>query len=168
MRFGKEEINQASKITLVFAVITSIFTLLGKLSTFVSTGENKVSIEYIEHFFQINIAWLIIVILTILGLCIYIKRADGKFNLIFIHNPMIRLTSGLLIIFEGIINLSNKVSVLLFNIQTFLQTASSFGENSNEIIRVALTSNVIPILTNLLQILFGLYLVLYKRKNNEI
>jgi hypothetical protein len=141
-----------------------------KLSTIVSIGENHVSSkDSIEYFIKANMLWFVAVILIILGLCIYIIKADGTFNLVFIHNPMIRLTSGLLIILEGIINLSNKVSVLLLNIQTFHQSKSLLlGEEVDGIIRNTLISSIIPILINLLQILAGLYFVLYQKKNKEI
>lgn len=161
MRFDKE-INQALKITLVFVVISSTFTLLEKLSEFVPIGNNNVNMD---HFLKVNMLWFISVILIIIGICFYIKKADGKFNHFYIDNPIVRLTSGLLIIFDGIINLTNKVSVLHFNIQTFHQ-ASSLIENADKIIRNALISSTIPVLIYLLQILFGLYFVLSKKTSS--
>lgn len=159
-----KEINQALKVTLVFAVITSAFNVLGKIGTLIPIGDNKINIA---HFLKVNMTWFFIAMLIIIMLYIYIKRADGKFNLIFIYDPAIRLTSGFLIIFEGIINLSNKISVFILNIQSFHQTTSFLGENADEIVSSTLTLNIIQIVINLLQIMVGLFFVLYKRQGSK-
>jgi hypothetical protein len=157
------EMNQASKITLVFIAVTSAFALLGKLSAFFPLGNYN-----FEYFVKYNMVWFIVVILLILGLCFYIKKVDGEFKLIFLHNPAVMVIAGLLIICEGIINLSGRIYSLLLNIQTFHQTAPTFGVNADEIIRGALTSNGIQILAYLLQVLFGLFIILHQSKNKEI
>lgn len=159
-----KEINQALKIILVFAVITSVFNIFGKIGTLIPVGENKVNIA---HFLKVNMTWFIIVILIIFALCIFIKSADEKFNLNFIYEPMVRLTSGFLIIFEGIINLSSKISVFLLNIQSFHLTTSFLGENADEIVSSTLTLNVIQIVINLLQIMLGLFFVLYMKQGSK-
>lgn len=159
-----KEINQALKVTLVFAVITSVFNVLGKIGTLIPVGDNKINIA---HFLKVNMTWFIIAILIIIMLFVYIIKADGKFNLIFIYDPAIRLTSGFLIIFEGIINLSNKISVFILNIQSFHQTTSFLGENADEIVSSTLTLNIIQIIIYLFQIMFGLFFVLYKRQGSK-
>ncbi|GEM_PF-2943933 len=167
MNLGKE-INQATKTTLVFAVITGIFTLLQKLSALVLIGESNASFKVsMEHFVKVNLLWFIAVVLIILGLYIFIKKTDGIFNLTFLHNPTIRLTVGLLILFEGIINLSNKIPVLILNIQTFRHATSLLGDDKDKIMSGFLTSDSIPIVTNLLLTLLGLYFVLNRKKMIE-
>lgn len=161
---NSKEINQALKVTLVFAVITSVFNVLGKIGTLIPVGDNKINIA---HFLKVNMTWFIIAILIIIMLFVYIIKADGKFNLIFIYDPAIRLTSGFLIIFEGIINLSNKISVFILNIQSFHQTTSFLGENADEIVSSTLTLNIIQIIIYLFQIMFGLFFVLNKRQGSK-
>lgn len=87
MNYDKE-VRIPLQIALLFAVFTSIFTLLENLSSFVSMGVNKESIVY---FFKRNTFWFIVVILIILGLSIYLKKVDGKYNPFLIFNTTIRL-----------------------------------------------------------------------------
>ena len=160
MKYGKE-INQACKTAFLFLSVTSIFALLGKLSILLPLDDSKVNLGY---FLKVNLLWLITVIVILLSLALYIKKTDGQFDPSFLHDPRIQLTSGLLILLEGVINLSNKASVLFVNIQTLLQAADSMGENADQMVSAALASNAIPILAYLLQILLGLYFILHKRR----
>jgi hypothetical protein len=164
MRFGKE-LSQGLKILLIFAVITSIFRLIEKLSPVIFVGINS---DGFKKFIEIYLIWFITIIFIIVGLCMYIRKTDGKLTLAFIHNPMIRLTSGLLIIFEGIFNLSISLPVTFSNIITFHQLTSEFENTFGSSRETLMTLNVIPSLINLLQVLLGLYLALYKKRNKEI
>lgn len=157
MKFDKEEIKQPLQITLVFVVIVGIFSLLGRLNMFIRAGVNK---ENIVYFFQDYMLWLIVIMLVILGICIYIKKTDGKFNLTFIHNPTVRLTSGLFIILDGILTLPDKITILLLNIQPLLHPTSN---NVNFWLLY-----VTPIIISLLQILFGLYFIFNRKMNSRI
>ncbi|MDF2905521.1 MAG: hypothetical protein K0R34_842 [Herbinix sp.] len=163
MTFGKE-LNQALKILLVFAVITSFFRLLQKLSPVIFVGINS---DGIENFIEVYRLWFVAMLFIIVGLCMYIRKTDGKFNLAFIHNKVIRLTSGLLIMFEGIFSLSISIPVAFSNIITFHQFTTEFENTFGTSRGNLLTSNVIPSLINLLQVLLGLYLVLHKKRNKE-
>jgi hypothetical protein len=168
MRDSKE-INHAAKVTLVVVVITSLSALLSRFSMNMPISENTASFRAsISHFLKFNLVWLIAVIIISLGLCIYIKKTDGKFNLKFLKDPLIRLTSGLLIMFEGITTLISKCTVLILNIQTFQQSATLLGDKADEVINTALGSNVIPLFINLIQILLGLYIVLPQKQSKEL
>ncbi|SHO51973.1 hypothetical protein [Anaerocolumna xylanovorans] len=161
MNFDKE-IKISLQIALSFVVFTSVFTLLGNLSSFVSMGVNKDSIVY---FLKSNMLWFIVVILIILRLSIYLKKADGKYNPFFILNRTVRSTLGLLLAFEGLVLISSRAPALLLYIQANHQVASTFKE---AYIRSMLASFVIPMIINLVKILLGLYFILQKNKNNEI
>lgn len=164
MKFDKET-NQALKIILVFAVNICFFKLVEKLSPFIFIGIDK---GRFKNFIEVYLFWFIVMILIIVGICMCIRKAEGKFNFTFIHNPRIRLTSGLLITFAGVFNLSIDFPVALLNIKTFHLVTSGF-ENTFGTSRVTLMiSNIIPSLTNLLQVLFGLYFILHKINNKEI
>ncbi len=164
MRFGKE-LNQAAKILLLFAVITSTFRLLQKLTPVIFVGIN---IDEIKNFIEVYMIWSIAMLLIIVGLCMYIRRTDGRFNLAFIRDPMIRLTSGLLIIFEGIFNLSISIPVAFSNIITFHRFTSELENTFGTSRETLLISNVIPSFINLIQVLLGLYMVLHRNRNNEM
>ncbi|MBP1754929.1 MAG: hypothetical protein H6Q59_1327 [Firmicutes bacterium] len=161
----KNEINQASKIALIFTTITGIFTLLGKLITILPLLDDINSRRNYNNFFKVNSVWLIILLLIIICLCLYIRVFDGEFNLTFICNPMIRITAGLLIIIEGIFGLSTKVPTLIVNIQTFHQAVLMVGDKLDDMISKSLTFDALEILLFLLQTVVGLILVLYKKKN---
>ena len=164
MRFGKE-LNRALKILLVFVVITSGFRLLQILSPVIFVGIDS---KGIKNLIEVYLIWFITMFFIIVGLCMYIRKADGKFNLFFIHNPMIRLTLGLLIMFEGMFSLLISIPVAFSNIIKFYQFTSEFENTFGTSRETLLTSNVIPSLINLLQVLLGLYLVLSKKRNKEI
>jgi membrane associated rhomboid family serine protease len=70
--------------------------------------------------------------------------------------------------FEGTFNLSISIPVALINITTFYQFTSEFENTVGTSRETLYTSNVIPSIINLLQILLGLYLVLHKKRNKEI
>jgi hypothetical protein len=161
MNFDKE-MKMPLQIALLFAVFTSVFTLLGNLSSLVSMGIDKDSTMY---FLKSNMLWFIVVLLIILGLIIYLKKLDGKYNSIFIHNRTIQSTLGLLLAFEGLVIISSRIPALLLNIQADHQVASTFKE---AYIRSILASFVIPIIINLVRVLLGLYFILHKNKNSEI
>lgn len=161
MNFDKE-MKIPLQIASLFVVFTSVFTLLGNLGSFLSMGVTK---DSIVHFFESNILWFIVVILIILGLSLYLKKVDGKYNPFLIPNRTIRSTLGLLLAFEGLVMLSSRAPALLLYIQANHQTASAFKE---AYIRGILASFVIPMTINLVKILLGLYFVLQKNKNNEI
>ncbi|MDF2485041.1 MAG: hypothetical protein K0R46_1209 [Herbinix sp.] len=163
MKFGKK-LNQALKILLVYTVITSIFRLLQKLTPAILVGINN---DVIKNFIEVYLIWFIPIFLIIVGICLYIRRTDGKFNLAFIHNPMIRITSGLLIMFEGIFNLSISFPVAFSNIIMFQKFTSEFENTFGTSREILIASNVIPSLINLIQVLLGLYLVLHKKRNSE-
>lgn len=165
MRFGKE-LNQALKILLVFAVITSIFRLIQKLIPAIFVTNNSFEFEFAS--FIAVFLWDIVVFFIIVGLCMYIRKKDGKLNLDFIHNPMIRLTAGLLVIYEGIFHLSISVPVAINNITSFQRSSSELFNTLGMSRETYLTSSIIPSLINLIKVLLGLYLVLHKERNKEI
>lgn len=156
-----KEVNQAIKVTFVFVLITSIFSFLGKLCSFIPIKGNKVNIN---RLLLLNALWFVLVIITIISMYLWIKKADGEFNLTFIKNKEIRYVAGLLIIFEGLVNISSRISILIMNIQT-MQHVSSYAESSDYFIRNLVTSSLIPILINLLQVLLGVYLIRYIEKD---
>jgi predicted histidine transporter YuiF (NhaC family) len=80
---------------------------------------------------------------------------------------MIRITSGLLIMFEGIFNLSISFPVAFSNIIMFQKFTSEFENTFGTSREILIASNVIPSLINLIQVLLGLYLVLHKKRNSE-
>lgn len=161
MKYDKE-LRMPLQIALLFVVFTSIFTLLENLSSSVSMGVNKESIVY---FFERNTFWFIVVLLIILGLSMYLKKVDGKYNPCFISNRTIRSTLGLLLAFEGLVIISSRASLFLLTIQANQPVVPAFKESY---IRSILASYVIPIILNLVKIFLGLYMVLQKNKDSEL
>lgn len=160
MTFDKE-LKIPLQIALLFIVFTSLFTLLENLSSFVTMGVNKDSLLL---FFKSNIFWFIVVIVIILGLILYLKEVDEKYNSFLILNRTIWSTLGLLLVIEGLIIISSRAPILILTIQSNHQVASI----KMAYIRSILASFVIPMIINLVKILLGLYFVIQKNKNNEI
>lgn len=161
MKFDKE-LRMPLQIALLFVVFTSIFTLLEDLSSFVSMGVNKESTVY---FFKRNTIWFIVVLLIILGLSIYLKKVDGKYNPFFIFNRTIWSTLGLLLAFESLVIISSRASLFLLTIQANQPVAPALKESY---IRSILASYVIPIILNLVKLSLGLYMVLQKNKVSNL
>ena len=161
MKFDKE-LRMPLQIALLFVVFTSIFTLLENLSSFVSMGVNKESTVY---FFKRNTIWFIVVLLIILGLSIYLKKVDGKYNPFLIFNRTIRSTLGLLLAFESLVIISSRASLFLLTIQANQPVAPALKESY---IRSILASYVIPIILNLVKLSLGLYMVLQKNKVSNL
>lgn len=161
----KKEMNFALKITLLYAIITGVFTLLGRIAIILPIGGTRVSLE---HLIQANFIWIVVVIITIIVLSVYVKKVDGKFDFTFINDPSICLTIGFLTFVSGIFNLAIKISSLVFSLINLSQSLGAFDKFPNKLVFMTWTSNIIPILINLLQIVLGLFLILYKGKNNEL
>lgn len=163
IKFDKE-FDQSLRILLVFAVISSIFELIQRFSPYIYYRKN---IYQVKSFIEMRLIWFIAMSFIIAGLIFYIKKIDGKFSLDFIHNPMIRLASGLLILFDGIYSLSISLTVAFANIISFHQFTSENGPIGTPK-ETFLISSIFPSLINLLQILLGLYFILYKKRKKEI
>lgn len=164
MRLGKE-LDQALRILLVFAVISTVFKLLQTFSPYIFF--QRIHYDF-KNYIEINLSWFLVISIIIIALCIYIGKRDGKFNISFMQNKMIRLTSGLLILFEGIFNLSKSIPVNFSNIITFYPSTIDFEKKFGTSKVGFLISCIAPSLINLLQLLLGLYFVLYKKNNKVI
>lgn len=119
------------------------------------------------NFIKMNFIWFIVMSVVVVVLYVYIRINDGKFNLSFMHDSLIRLSSGLLILFEGIFNLSISLPVALSNILSYHRFTAEFENTIGISQETYFASNVIPSLLNLLQLWFGLYLILYKPSSNK-
>ncbi len=160
MRLGRE-IYIALKILLIYAVTTFFFQLSQKLSPLIFAVNKG---DGIKNFIEVHLIWFILILLIIIVLFMYIRKSESKFSLSFIHNPLIRLTSGLLIMFDGLFNLLISIPVAFSNLKAIHQFSAGI-ENAFGSSRATLfTSNVIPSLLNMLQILLGLYLILRKKQ----
>lgn len=157
MKLSKD-IKQASKIALMFVIVTSIFSLLDRLQDLVPIGDESIGFK---NFFKLNIGWLAVIILMIIGLCILIHKQDGKINMTLINEPAIRVVAGILISLDGLIKLSDKISVFLINTNMLNRVTSIAGE---KIAGDILVSDLIPIIAYVLQIATGLYFAFSLRK----
>ena len=158
-----EHLKIASGTALLFVTVISIFSFLTKLITSMIFSEDIYSA--LSLFLKDIPFWLIVTAITIFLLITYLKKYNLNNVQALITNETIRLTSGLLITLEGIINLSNLIPIYYVNIKSYNQTKQLANSAAIELFRKPLISNGITIFFILCQVLTGIYLLkFYKNK----
>ena len=158
-----EHLKIAYGTALLFVTVISIFSFLTKLITSMIFSEDLYSA--LSLFLKDIPFWLIVTAITIFLLITYLKKFNLKNLQALISNETIRLTAGLLITLEGIINLSNLIPLYYVSIKSYNQTKQLTNSTAIEIFRRPLISNGITIFFILCQVLTGIYLLkFYKNK----
>ena len=139
-------------IVFLYFFITASFYILSRLTE---------PIIYHSSLKKYLLIWLITAILILTVLYILNKKQNQSFISIY-QNSMIRKASGVLIIIDGIIDLSNKLNSLLgtFWVMDFLGGSFNFRDKS-------IMYNAARIIVFTLQIGFGIYMLKYY-KNKDI
>ena len=163
MRCDKE-LNLALKILLMFIVITSSVKLMLKLSNFLYTG---IKADGLKSFIEVYLIWFAVILAIVVSLYLYIKKTEGGFSLTFLKNPMVRLTAGLLILFQGLSDILISIPAAFSNITTFLRASADFENAIGTSRGHLLILNIIPSLVYRVQILLGLYFIFYRKRNKE-
>ena len=158
-----EHFKLAAGVATLFITITSIFSLISKLITCMLVSEDLQ--RALSLFLKNNYLWLIVVVIIIFLLITYLKKYNLNSLPALISNETIRLTAGLLIALEGIIHLSNLISIYFISLKSYNLTKQLMDTITNEVLKKPLISNGISIFIFLCQIFIGIYLVkFYKEK----
>lgn len=164
------EHNEKLKITvigvsLLFIIMTSALSLIGLLlAPIILKG---VMTYNFQSFLLKNILWIITAGAIIIILTSYAKKLGMQGYSDLIKNTVIRKTAGLLIMLEGLIDLSNTIPASISSITSSTRSAQLMGRNGGEMAARVVTSNILYIAIILLQIFLGVWLIkLYKEKEN--
>jgi hypothetical protein len=160
-----EQINTVLGSALLFTVITSIGSLPSRLSTLILTNGRLIGGP--NSFVNNNILWIIVVAIIIILLIAYIKKSNETSCLHVLQNENIRLTTGVLVAIDGLVNLSSLLPTYIIIIQSLLKIPHYVGDGMEVLSSKIITVDVITVAIILLQIFFGIYLVkCYKKKIN--
>lgn len=156
-----EEVKTILGIALLYTIITSMLSLLSRLTIFITQDGFK---NATNLFLQRNALWIIVVAGIIIILRMYTKKLNQKFYSDILQNRIIRLITGALIIFEGLINLSSLLPICIMSVKLSIQVSQQVGTSMEEIITKSITSNIISVVIILAQILVGIYLIKFYEK----
>ncbi|MFL0245551.1 hypothetical protein [Candidatus Clostridium stratigraminis] len=157
-----EQMNTVLGSALLFTVITSICSLPSRLSTLILTNGRLIGGP--NSFVENNILWIVVVAIIIFLLIVYIKRSNETRCLRLLQNENIRLTTGILVAIDGLINLSSLLPTYIMIIQSLLKIPHYAGGGMEALSSKIITVDIITVAIILLQIFFGIYLVKCNKK----
>jgi hypothetical protein len=150
-------------VSLLFVIITSALSLVDLLlASIIFKG---VMTYNFQSFLLKNILWIITAGAIIIVLTSYAKKLGIQYYSDLIKDTVIRKTTGLLIMLEGLIDLSNTIPASISSITSSTRSAQLIGRKGGEMAARVVTSNILYIAIILLQIFLGIWLIkLYKEK----
>lgn len=145
---------------LLYTVISSVFTLISKLVNvfFMNNG--------FEYFAEMDLTWVIMAAVLIVIMSLYIKKNKTKYRDLF-KNPMLLFIVGLILIIEGVLSLSNSISMDIISTRSAIAALNSMGsaESTSKLVVVKmLVSFAISIIITLLQIITGIIILSFGNK----
>ncbi|GEM_PF-5320844 len=151
-----EEIKIIVGISLLYTIITSIFSLLSRFITvfLIQDGFKNAIVLFLKR----NILWLIVVTGILVVLIVYTKKLNIKYNFDVFKNRIIRSIVGVLIALEGLINLSSSLPICIASVKSSIQVSQQVGKIMEGIITKSIISNVIILAIILCQVFIGVYL----------
>lgn len=160
------QVNTILGSALLFTVIISIFSLPNRFFVYIITsGDLKSGLNlFIRH----NALWIIATVGIILILIRYINKSDQVSCTKLLKDESIRLITGIFVIIEGLINLSQALPTYIMSIQMVLKSANLMGNDMNSMVTKVIALNVISIVIVLCQILLGVYLVGFLKKRGVL
>jgi hypothetical protein len=159
----QEQIKTILGISLLYTIITSIFSFLNKLNTAIfSQDDLDVKIRF---FLQDYLLWMVIVAAIIIVLIMYAKRLNQGVSFDVLSDSLVRITASTLVILDGIIHLSGIIPLYVMSVQSTIQASHMMQQNLQRMLTQVIVSDVISVLLILCQVFVGIYLIrFYKIK----
>ncbi len=152
----QERIKTILGICLLSVLITGIFSLIQKISSFFLTA-NVVTVKA-SSFLQDDLPWVAVIAAVIIILCLLLKKLNGGIRFHLLKDPLIRVTAGILAILDGILNLSDTVPVYAASIQSAIQTSQMMGASMQRIVQEVIVTAAVSVFISICQIAIGVYL----------
>jgi hypothetical protein len=162
----QEKVEIVLGISIMYLIITSIFSILSRIGSYLFIGANVK--HSIQIFFNRNALWIIVVVIVIAGLASYMKKTGLKVSFKIMNNSVVRITTGLLITITGFVNLATTLPVTYASINSVVITLRLGGSIPGNNAERAIISNVIVIILLLGQIVYGIYLIKYYKPKEII
>ncbi len=144
----------------LFTIITGFFSFLGRLTIiFTSDSLN----QGLSLFLWRSSLWLVF----IAGIIIVLYTLNKKLNqdiYAMLSDRFIRMASAILVIIDGLIKLASALPINFMSIKSTIEVATQAGFYANGIIAKSIISNGTSIIVLLIQIIFGIYIFRYQKK----
>ena len=150
-------------ISFLFTTIICVFSLLGKLTIIFSSNN---LLEGLYVFCNRSSLWIVIV-LGIIAVLYRLNHKQSQDVFTMLRDTTIRKTSSVLVIIDGLINLSGFLPVIL-SIKSSLEILKGNSSNNIGNLNKIIVIDFISLAIVICQILFGIYLLKYyeSKKNN--
>lgn len=164
---GKQErIKTILGICLLSVLITGIFSLIQKISSFFLNA-NAVAVKA-SSFLLDDLPWIAVIAAIIIFLSLLLKKMNGGIRFRLLRDPLIRVTAGMLAILDGILNLSETAPVYVASIQNTIQASHMMGPSMQRFVQEVIVTAAVSVFLSISQILAGLYLAkFYQEKPPE-
>lgn len=161
----REQMNIGLGTAVIFIIITNIVSLVNGfiLNSITNDGFKK----GISAFFSINVYRVIVIAVIITLILLYMKRINQRLNQDLILNKNTCLFAGILLILQGIIDLSCTVPIYIEAIINLSELPQSTEINISLISRRVIIVDIISVVLILCQISAGIYLAKFYRRNKS-
>lgn len=153
----QERIKTILGICLLFVLITGLFSLIQKISSFFLTT-NAIPVKA-SSFLLNDLPWIAVIAAIIIFLSLLLKKLNGGIRLRLLKDPLIRVAAGTLAILDGILNLSNAVPVYVSSIQNTIQASQMMGPSMQNMATKFIVYDVASIFLFVCQIAVGIFLI---------
>ena len=147
----------------LFTIITGFFSFLGRLTIiFTSDSLN----QGVSLFLWRSSLWIVF----IAGIIIILYRLNKKLNqdiYTMLSDRFIRMATAILVIIDGLIKLAGLLPINFMRIKSTIEVATQAGFYAKGIIAKSIISNCTSIIVLLIQIIFGIYILRYHKKQSE-
>lgn len=163
---GKDkQLEAALTISFLFVVITSIFSLSTRIISCIVIRTSLA--KKIELFLFQNVLWILVVTGVIVVLRLFLIRTNHQNIGDILKDPVISLTTGLLVALDGLINLSRVLPEYVTSIMSSTQSARQMGNLAGSIIRRIVIGDAAAVFIILGQVIFGVYFMREYQKNGD-
>lgn len=151
-------------IGFLFTIITGLFSFLGRLTIIFTSDSLK---QGLSVFLWRSSLWLVI----IAAIIIILYRLNKKLNqdiYTMLSDRFLRRATAILVIIDGVIKLAGLLPINFMSIKSTIEAATQAGfYAANGIIAKSILSNGTSIIVLLIQIIFGIYILRYHKKQKE-
>ena len=156
-----EEIKIIFGVVILYSIVTSTFSMLNRIKEIIFQG---ISMESLKAFLLRNGLWIMAVIVVITIISMINKKYNKEFNSGIMRNHIAILIVGILIVLEGLLNLSSILPLYIVNGIQNIKVSQQIKESIGEILINNIVSHVVSVVIVMCQLLLGVYMIEYGKK----
>lgn len=158
----QEQIKTILGISLLYVMITSVFSLINKLCSLM-LSQNNFGVK-IRFFLQDSLLWIVVAAAIIITFILYLKKLNQGAYFDLFRDSFVRVTAGTLAVIDGIIHLSVMLPLYVTSIQSAIQSSQLVQQSMQRMLTEMILSDVISVFLFLCQVLVGIYLIKFHSK----